>query len=202
MNFKQRFKRLSDALHRCAKEVEQLVGIAESVKERQIYTEAVVHLRALAACNDPERIPDDLDRGLWPAEPAISKIQLRKEYLRIVLGDARISERELLVLASKKRAEERAREQETNEQEAKEQAKPQAKQQTKEQPRDPSQKTKKGRIDPRAFENLWNPTPGHTLEAAWRNACRQVLVERLSSSYDSVLRFIFFPEDFDEPIDV
>jgi hypothetical protein len=188
MNFKQRFKRLSDALHRCAKEVEQLVGIAESVKERQIYTEAVVHLRALAACNDPERIPDDLDRGLWPAEPAISKIQLRKEYLRIVLGDARISERELLVLASKKRAEERAREQETNEQEAKEQ------------PRDPSQKTKKGRIDPRAFENLWNPTPGHTLEAAWRNACRQVLVERLGNRYESVLRLIFFPEDFDEPI--
>jgi hypothetical protein len=193
---------LSDVLHLCAKEVLHLEGKAESVREGQIYIEIAVHLRAIARLNDPQQIPDNVDPGLWPAQPAISNIQLRKEYLRIVLGDARISERELLVLASKKRAEERAREQETNEQEAKEQAKPQAKQQTKEQPRDPSQKTKKGRIDPRAFENLWNPTPGHTLEAAWRNACRQVLVERLSSSYDSVLRFIFFPEDFDEPIDV
>jgi hypothetical protein len=185
MNFKQRLQRLSDVLHLCAKEVLHLEGKAESVREGQIYVEIAVDLKATALRNDPQQIPDDLDPGLWPAEPAISKIQLRQEYLRIVLSDAKISERELLVLASKKRAEERAREREA-----------------KEQPKDLPKKSKKERIDPRTFENLWNPSPGHLLEAAWRDACRQVLVDRLSLSYDSVLRFIFFPEDFDEPINV
>ena len=185
MNFKQRLQRLSDVLHLCAKEVLHLEGKAESVREGQIYIEIAVHLRAIARLNDPQQIPDNVDPGLWPAQPAISNIQLRKEYLRTVLSDARISERQLRVLASKERAEERARELEA-----------------KEQPQDLPKKSKKERIDPRTFENLWNPTPGHTLEAAWLDACRQVLVERLSLSYDSVLRFIFFPEDFDEPINV
>jgi hypothetical protein len=87
MGLKRRVEQLSEALCRCIHEVEQLHGIAESDKERQIYNEIVVDLRATTIRNRRAsgtcRV---LSRCLWgPPSIAVGRTGTRRSSTSLTL---------------------------------------------------------------------------------------------------------------------